>query len=510
MGILSRFFGSKPPLIAVEEEDLVKAKPEPKPEPPKGYHLAPWDIYQTDETTQVHKGTVFGLDFLTLNRLSRVVVIGAIIQTRCNQVGSFARRARDKYDIGFNIALRDNKTGRDLTAKEQAEIEEICNLIETCGPEEWADSDFDSTLKKIVRDSYTYDQAVIEPIRSATGKTIAFSAIDAATIRRSKLTPEEVAEGRRAASSGFVQVIDGVIRARWDRKDLGFMIRRPRSDIKARGYGYPEIEELLQTLNYFVSAFQNNGEKYVHGIHAAGILALKTKMSPEMFRAFSHQFSAKLRGSQNSNKTMLIQLDPESKEEIQSVNLAENNHDSQFDQWLGFLMKLVCSLYQIDPAELGFVFGAEGQTGALSQGGPGERVKYSKDKGLRPLLCSLEALINKTILWSYEPWKKYVFSFAGLDTSDPGQALESDIKKLSNFMTVNEIRKLNGMEPLEDPAADRGPMNQNFIQMMGSAAEPEPDQGEGGEEDQDPDQVAEQILKSRSSKVRVREVEVDV
>jgi hypothetical protein len=516
--------------------DIFKAKRKALPEEPPAYTPKPaqdGEAFQLDPYDYTIQGEglggdvqgVHGLDFMTLRRMSRVPPIAAIIQTRCNQVAEFSAPAEDQFDIGFTVRLK-NKT-KDPTKAELAEMEEIRSMIATTGPYDLSDDDFDTFLRKLVRDSLRFDQAAFEVLRARNGRPLAFEVVDASTIRRAKVTSEERQSGRIDLDGpAYIQMVQGVKRAEWTRRQVGFIVRRPRSDIYAFRYGYPELEELVEVVTYYLNAFQNNGEKYVNGIHTQGILAFKTKMNPKLFRAFRREFYSMLQGSRNSNKTLLMQLDPDNKEEIQNVNMGASNTDAQYDQWLAFLLKLACSLYQIDPAELGFIYGAEGQSGALSQGGPGERIQYSREKGLRPLLKSIERSLNRMLFQSYQPWDKYRFCFQGFDVETADQRLKAAKEKASTFMTVNEVRQELGLEPLDNPAADKGPLNQVFAQYVAGEAPPPEEgaaEGEGGGAEPgaeapptgevpagDEDVWAQFFKGAQRPKVRLREVEVDV
>jgi hypothetical protein len=463
--------------------DLVKAKRAPKKlkeiEPTREEKNAPpGDAYQIDPMDFMvqqgenyvgneHQGTI-GLTFDVLMGMASRMPTAAIIQTRCNQVAEFARVQKDQFSLGFKVCLADRS---EPTEEELAEIREIEKFLETCGPPDKTEDDLEATLRKLARDSLTYDQACYEVIRARNGKPVALEAVDASTIRRAKISDKERDSGRLDMNGiAFVQVVDNHVVAKWERKNMGFMIRRPRSWLKSRRYGYPELEELLQMVTFFLNAITNNGNKYIHGMHSAGILAFKSKMNPKLFRAFTREFESLLSGARNAHKNVLIQLDPENKEEIQQVNMSQSNADTQYDEWVAFLIKVICSLFQMDPAELGFVFGTEGQTHSLNGQSPEMRVKYSREKGLRPLLRTFERSINQIIFNTYDPWKKYRFDFEGFDAENPQTKLDGDVKKLNNFMTVNEMRAQYGLEPLEDPAADKGPLNSNFVQLSSAAA----------------------------------------
>lgn len=440
--------------LATESEDLIeKAMRREKGEYtalPSAHDLNPWDsrtAYGDAYRSSEHEGTV-GLDYDVLLQMSRVPVISAIIQTRINQVAEFCTPQNSPFDAGFVIGTRERDA--EITDEIKERIASLTAWIETCGEgyKHGGAYDFESFVRMILRDSLTFDQCTFELMRNRRGELVGFVPVDASTVRRASVGEEEKREGRRAwAESAFVQVINQNQVAEWDADDLAFGIRRPRTWIYSRGYGYPELEELIRTVTYLVNAETYNASNFVNGIHVNSILAVKSKMSPQLFRAFRRDFYAMLSGAHQAKRTPILQLDPESNEEVTSVNMSSSAEEMGYSTWMGYLTKIACAIYQIDPAELGFVFGSEGVTSSLGQGGPEQRILASRDRGLRPLLRQVQGWINRWIIHEIDP--DLSLRFVGLDSEDADSKLKSDIQKVTNYMTINEVRSLNGLEPLD-------------------------------------------------------------
>ena len=337
--------------------------------------------------------------------------------------------------------------------------------------------------------------------------------VDASTIRRAATSAEERKEGRRDWSEGaFVQVINNKKVAEWDADSMAFAIRRPRTWIYAHGYGFPELEELVRTVTYLVNAETYNASNFVNGIHVNSILAVKSKMSPQLFRAFRRDFYAMLSGAHQAKRTPILQLDPDSNEEVSSVNMGSSAEEMGYSTWMGYLTKIACAIYQIDPAELGFVFGSEGVTSSLSQGGPEQRILASKDRGLRPLLRQVQGWLNRWIIHPIAP--ELSFEFVGLDSEDAKSKLDADKERVSSYMTINEVRASNGLEPLEKGGDII--LNQTYITAMSMGegeqepveqepVEQEPEEGAGfeGEDMEDEGDGFEPVTKARRVRVSV-------
>jgi hypothetical protein len=453
---------------------------------------------ETDIAEAYHPGTL-GLDFHTLRAMARVPVISAIIQTRVGQVAEFAVPCVDPYSIGYRLRLRD--PDKKPSAKQKTEMREIADWLLTCGDERVSGTtSFDHFIRMIVRDSLVFDQACFEIVKTKGGNIAGFVAVDASTIRRSRTTESERKSGKRTTSaSGFVQILNDKTVATFDEEELVFGIRRPRTWIKIQGYGYPELEELVRVITNLVNAENFNASNFTHGMHVAGILAVKSKMNPQLFRAFRREFYAMLSGAHNAKKTPLIQLDPENKEELQAINMSKSNTDMEFSQWMSWLLKLATSIYGMDPAELNYIYGPEGQSHQLNQKSPMDRILASKERGLRPLIRSVERWLNRGLIQKMYP--EYRLEFVGFDAKSEDAKLEFDIKTVKAFRTINEVRAMYDMEPIESPVADMilDPTYINTAWQMsmndqggGPEGEGGPEggpEGEGGEEDFDLDSL---------------------
>ena len=388
------------------------------------------------------------VDFSTLKHMSRIPIISSIIQTRINQVAEFAHPIIDGEELGFKIRLKDRS---EMDDNDREAAQKITNFLMTCGdPRTNYEINFEAFLRQLVRDSLIFDQACFEIVKNRAGDIVSFTPVDASTIRRAKLTEKEQKKGRRdlTGKTEYVQVLDNRIVAEFGPKDLCFGIRRPRSWVEVQGYGFPELEELVRVTTSMLNAEYYNASNFTNGISAAGIIAIKSKMSPQVFRAFRREFYAMLSGAQNTKKTPVIQLDPDSNEDLKSLNFSSSNKDMEFGEWINYLIKICCAIYALDPAELGFVYGNEGSKASLNAKGPTERVLLSREKGLRPLIRAVQNWINHWLINQID--ERFELVFVGLDGQSEADRLELDIKKVQHFMTINEIRATRGLPALKN------------------------------------------------------------
>jgi hypothetical protein len=132
-----------------------------------------------------YKDRRYSLTYDTLKRTAaQIAVVQAIINTRIAQIASFSQPYRITKSLGF--AVRHKDTEHLTTKKEKEFIKYLEQYISACGvpgvenPKAINKRDnFESFIKKIVRDTLTYDQLTAEIIPKNDGTPFEFRAVDA-------------------------------------------------------------------------------------------------------------------------------------------------------------------------------------------------------------------------------------------------------------------------------------------------------------------------------------------
>jgi intein/homing endonuclease len=197
-----------------------------------------------------------------------------------------------------------------------------------------------------------------------------------------------------------------------------------------------------------------------------------------------HQFLGNGMSLHNSHKTPIINAD-----KINWIPTHVPNKDMEFAKFQEFLIKIGCAIFIIDPSEIGFPMdGASDGNKGLGGGNNSEKLKYSKDKGLKPLLKNLQYWLNKYVVSQIDP--EFEFRFVGIDDDeDKTTELDEDIKKVGGFMTVNEIRAKYNLDPIEGMDIILNPVAFQATQtaMMGNQESNDVvDQMQGGGKDENP------------------------
>lgn len=422
-------------------------------------------------------------------------VIASIILTRNNQVSSFSQPARFANDgVGYEIRLRDSK--KSPTKEQKRMMMALESFLENCGFNYDPGRDnFDTFIRKIVRDSLVFDQLTFEIVPDRRGVPAEIHAVDASTIRAATIEPDKdedyVHPTTDPKGPSWVQVINGQVAAEFSSTELAFAVRNPRTDINIQPYGLSELEILINQVTAHLYAEEYNSRYFSQGGTTKGVLNLKGQnITKEQLDAFRRQWTAQLAGVTGSWKTPVVSV-----EGLEYVNVSQSNREMEFDMWLSYLINISCAVYQIDPTEVNFPNrgGSTGSGGGgLGDGGIEDRLKNSKDKGLRPLLRFIESTINRHIIRRFSP--DYTFNFVGLDRQSESEKMAALDKQIRTYRTVNEIRKEHDLDPIKGGEIILDATYMQYLMQQQQAEQMEQQQAMGGmgmegtDPNQDPNQ----------------------
>lgn len=404
-----------------------------------------------------YKNKGFSITYGMLRRMGQTPVIKAIISTRQAQVSSFSSPQKNKYQTGFVIRKKREYYSEEeptLTNEDKNKIKEITTFLINGGGQSnaWHGDTFDAFLKKLVDDSLTIDQGCFEVVRNRGGVPVEYLAVDGATFRiADSYDDDRYREGsviNRQKINGYypsyVQVIDSVIKNEYYPWELCFGVRNATTNILANGYGKSEVEELINIITWMLFADSYNGKFFSQGSSPKGMLKVSQGVNRNRLAEFRQQWISMVAGVQNAWKMPIIEA-----EKMEYIDLQKNNTDMQFAQWQEYLIKIACAIFKIAPEEVGFNLGNASGGGALFEGSNEAKIKYSRDKGLKPLLNSIEFWINKWIVNALDP--NFEFKFVGIDIDSEEKEVELDIKRVGSFMGFKEARKKHNLpEELEE------------------------------------------------------------
>lgn len=387
------------------------------------------------------------LSFSTLRRMGDIYIIRAIVNTRIEQVQNFLHFSEDEQKEGYTIrrkkSLFKEEKEDELSNEDKRKIENIVKFLENGGwNEKWDNLDsFQEFVRKITFDSLTLDQLAFEVVRSRDWELKKFRAIDASLIRfLDTVDPRqrEAFEGYRFKGylPRYCMVWDDMIIRNPMTKEpilyypweLGFGIRNKTSNIRKNGYGTSELETLVEIITWILWGMSYNGLFFKQGSQPKGFINVKNaNISPSTLNEFRQAWMQTMRGVENSHRVPVINgID------LEWIDLQKGNRDMEFNDWLKFLVIMSCSVYRIDPTELGFQFKDQAQI--FGQDGQKARLQHSREKGLKPILIFLENVITKYIISELD--EDFEFSFTGIEVEDEEAQVKLDSEKLEKGMVA--------------------------------------------------------------------------
>lgn len=474
---------------------------------------AAWDrrsIIEIDYATEQQSGWIekrgmVGPEVLkSMARKDSIII--AIRKTRLAQISLFTKPQKDKYSTGWIIEPKEpvdiseedklklvefeiNDTDEEgekafrlelekkrakLLKQQKKDIEEIKKFIKHCGQ----DSDMSNQRKKrmdfpkfvnlIVDDRLTYNYCAIEtvPTKSTMNDDVPkvhhFYPTSAGGIRfitkesqerykefakQAMLKEGKEYEGDRKPYE-YVQVVRGRVAAAYTEDQLIFEPACPTVDPEDLGYAPGELELLINIITAHLYAEAHNRNFFTQGIGTKGILHIKgDNINRAQLEAFKRQWFNQVVNTRNAFRPPIIGI----ADDVKWVELAQSNKDMEFDNWMHYLIRICCAVYQIDPAEINFDI-SKVNTSTLNETSNEARIKNSRDKGLKPLLDYIENIVNNDILrrWNPELADKYDFKFIGLDAETREQEYKRLKEETQVWKTLNEARVEQGKAPIEN------------------------------------------------------------
>ena len=411
------------------------------------------------------------MSFDILKQVSKQVApISAILFTRIDQIGAFTSQSRyTDGNMGFRVKLKDQ--GSDPTPEQEAKAKQIENFIMNCGfgKDQKRDS-FDVFIRKIIRDSLTYDQVNFELVRDLDGKIAEFHAVDASTIRAATedYTPgEDLNAVKEDEEVAYVQVINNSVVAWFTEEEMAFGTRNPSTDITAQPYGISEIETIVKQLTSYLEAEQYNMRFFQQGGMSKGILNIKQETqgigSQQALESFKRQWRNQVTGQRGAWRIPIMEVPGT----LEFIDIAQSGGEMVFEHWINYLINICCAIYRIDPAEINFPNngGISGTGKSLFDNSNRDKYEHSKHKGLVPILQFLKNLINEYIISEFG--EEFIFVFEGIDGNTEQEQANLDEQESKTIKTVNEIRAKRGLQPIPNGDIIRDPI---FMQAMVQAS----------------------------------------
>lgn len=500
----------------------------------KGDKQKGWTIRLRDEDTLLEELK----DKIREEKLKEIKKSNGDIAENSKSQGQEAKETEEKAALEWDI---DREAQARLEELYVGDKKKVVSYIKNCGLTEnrsfesrrWR---IDSALRAMVRDSLTYDKYACEIVPTEKGTAHSWFPVDASTIKRATqalqhykklsesmvgldfLYPEKVVDKMQEESKleldeeklkdgeyRWVQFIQGRVERAFTDKELKVGIRNPTTDIYYNGYGISELEILINMVTGHINAEFYNQAYFTQGFSAKGFLHIKAAISRRKVEMIRTKWNHMIKGSANSSQTPIFA----GMEEVKWVPLTGNPVEMGFSEWMRYLVKIICAVYQIDPNEIGIAF-KEDRT-ALGGDATEQKNRQSQDKGLYPLLTHLGHYITEEVLKPFDD--RFIFEFVGISGETRSEAIERQKKESEFKLTVNEIRAEDGLRPI--PGGDDIILNSVYMQWyMAKNMQPQMEEGaiaaEGFSEEEEGSDIIDDIDSFAKSKTKKKPAKVKV
>jgi hypothetical protein len=403
-------------------------------------------------------------------------IASTIIHTRANQVATFCRLRNDRFDTGFQV-----KASRSDVQSDPAEVDAIEQFILNCGLTEGRDDadklSFSQFGYMVAWDFMTYGHTAIENVRRQDGGLFAFLPLPAETIYHATKSTvgQKAVDGMIAATRGaidsllsqsgenpdhgpyagaeagdpiaYVQSINGKVVQGFSKDDLTFALLYSQSDADLQGYSISPLERAIGMVTAQLQIENHQRMFFTHGVASKGLLVLQGDVTPNQLRALQSQWTNQVTGPQGAWRTPILA----GIKGAQWIPLTMGSRDMEYAAYQDHVLRVLHACFAIDPEETGFGYLSKGtEQRSLGESSNEWKVTASRDRGLRPILARLEAIVNE-LLTKWDPIlaDKYKFSFVGLEAETRGEEIERLKEEVQLHTTLNEAREQAEMEGMQ-------------------------------------------------------------
>ncbi len=421
-----------------------------------------------------------------LRKMAETPLIRAIHSAIIMEAATYAKPVMTRDDKGFEVYMADEAGAP--TAKDRKRMEQITEILVHGGVQYrrrqdnavgvWSGDQqeegdrFPVLIQKVLSDSLTLDWSCIrvEPANNPSMYPVAFMrAMDAATVRFADQTPKQQwkdqwgnipdvgyePQYRRGKRVEFVE-LDELNRPAneytWD--EVLPLVRNGKADLAHAGYGWPELESLVEIVSGMMTAVEHNVNYFTTNAVPPGLVSATGDWNTEWLETFLWELTKPGSGNDKLNRLPVLFGAPDAKLTYTPFRQTEKQ-DMYWKNWLSFLMAVACSLYHVAAEDVNFQ--AFLTVGGMQTGtGGDERVRQQRSKGFFSIMGAAEDLINRRVVMRFfadssgvGPYRCRWRNLVPTDEEKERQYDEQDLQ--SGVLTVNEVRARRDMRPIKDP-----------------------------------------------------------
>lgn len=303
-----------------------------------------------------------------------------------------------------------------------------------------------------LEDLLVLDRACWEKERDGNKWIVAIYPVDGATVRPN-LDDRGAYQG-----DAYVQVVDGIVEARFGMEDLVVAMVNEQTDVKRAGYGLSPLENLIISVTADLHAAKFNASYFEKGSIPEGILSLGEDVAPEDVDAFRLYWLNEIQGKPWALPMIGGSKAPE------FIGWRESNRDMQFMEYQDWLLQKLCAVYMISKKEVGSLEEVNYSTAE-------DQTASDQRKGLQPMLDFIKNTIDLEIIGEHGQGLGDYLEFQWEQAGDTADQINAKFQPLvdAGAATRSEWREAHGMDP-----APAGAVGAEGLSMHLSGGQPQP------------------------------------
>lgn len=430
----------------------------------------------------------------TLKEVSmRDWLVSTIIQCRVDTLLGFSRPEHRRFEKGFRVVKKNDKD--EYTDQDRGEIAAIEDFLYHCGRTENTPQDdtmlFGEFLKLVARDAITFGHVAIEKIKTRGGGLHRFRPLPAESVYliNKKLSRNQIESEQKVSTEVYKPKSDNdpktdqevhtvpidyykYVQMSYDNRpltnfgdeDMVFKLFNPQNFADSNGYCYSPLELAIINITNHLNVENYNANFFTHGYAARGILHLKGTVTQAQLINFRRQFYNTISGQQHAWRTPIVA----GLEDVQWVPMSASAKEMEYINFNNHLMRIICSMFQIDPVELGldYLISSNGRA-PMQQANNEYKIVYSRERGLQPLMWFIEDVVNSELLPALDKAlaDKYRFVFTGYTDETPQTEIAQMQAEMTVWKSMNDLLTQAQKDKIDTPAANL-PMNQAFWALV--------------------------------------------
>lgn len=293
---------------------------------------------------------------------------------------------------------------------------------------------FTDIREKMIRDFLTYGRGAIEKVVDEdTRQIIELWSLSAKDIRlmadRKGNLPNDNAY-KLITPKTFMdrQGVDRSIK--FDIDEVIYLVKTP---ISRSIYGIKPLDAIAFSVASDILRAVYNGNFFVNGAEAAGILSLVGMNKREM-RKFRAYWRDNFKGANKAHKTAIVNT------KMDYVRMAITNRDLEFSQYGVELRNKIFAKFGMQPIIMGIVDATTGKLNSQQQ------IELYKEGAIKPILMKEADYYTREIIWAGFGQRDLMIEFPSIELTDIVVQSNIDAKDLMNAVrTINEVRATRGL-----------------------------------------------------------------